>query len=257
MSGRVAVITGGSTGIGEATARALARHGWHCVLVARRGELLERIASEIEGEAEVCDLLDLEAVAALGARIVSRHPAVGLLVNNAGALARGTFAEVEIAAVEQVTRLNYLSGVALTRALLPGLRVAGRSGAAHVVNLASISGVVTFPAGSAYAASKQAQVAYSRSLRAALDGSGIGVHLVMPGFVRTDGFPQPRFWQTPLGRPFVIGPERVARAVVDAIGRGRAEVVVPWFPYRIGAICQALLPSLTTRVMALDRYADP
>jgi len=260
--GRVAVVTGASAGIGEATARALAATGWRCVLVARRADLLHEIADEIGGEVEPCDLLDRGAVAELGSRILARHERVALLVNNAGALARGTFVDVDLDEMERVTRLNYLSGVFATRALLPGLRAAGAAGGAdgaggaHVVNVASIGGVVTFPAGSAYAASKHAQVAFSRSLRAALRGTGVEVHLVMPGFVRTDGFPQPRFWQSPLGRRFVFDPEEVAEAILAAVEHGKPEVVVPWFPYRLGQMFQALLPSLTTRVMSFDRYAD-
>lgn len=256
MSDRIAVVTGASTGIGEATARALAREGWRCVLVARRAELLERVATEIDGEVEPCDLLDRAAIAAVGERVLARHPRVALLVNNAGALARGTFVDVDLDEMERVTRLNYLSGVFMTRALLPGLRAAGAAGGAHVVNLASTAGLISFPAGSAYAASKHAQVAFSRSLRAALVGTGVDVHVVMPGFVRTEGFPQPRFFRNAIGRRFVIDADRVARAVVEAIDRGRAETIVPRFPYGNSALFQSLLPSLTTRVMSWDDYVD-
>jgi short-subunit dehydrogenase len=256
VTGRIAVVTGGSTGIGEASARALAAEGWRCVLVARRVELLERIASEIGGEAEPCDLLDRRAIEDLGRRILERHGRIGLLLNNAGALARGTFVDIDLDEMERVTRLNYLSGVIMTRALLPGLLAAGAEGGAHVVDLASTSGLITFPAGSAYSASKHAQVAFSRSLRAALIGTGVDVHVVMPGFVRTEGFPQSRFFRSLLGRRFVIGPERVARTIVDAIAEGREETVVPRFPYAAGGLFQALLPSATTRVMSWDRYVD-
>ena len=89
--GRVAVVSGASTGIGEATARALAADGWRCVLVARRRELLERVAAEIDGVAEPCDLLDRDR--GHGARASGWSPSTarsGMLVNNAGALSRGT-----------------------------------------------------------------------------------------------------------------------------------------------------------------------
>ena len=76
----------------------------------------------------------------------------------------------------------------------------------------------------------------------------------MPGFVVTEGFPHPRFWETRLGRRFVVGPERVAKEIVEAVEKGKAEVVVPWFPYRLAPIAQALLPTVTTRVMAFDSY---
>ncbi len=251
---RVAVVTGASTGIGEATARALAGQGWRCILVARRRELLERVAGEIDGIAEPCDLLDRDAVVALGERLVVEHGSIGMLVNNAGALSRGTFLEIDDEELERITRLNYLSGVCLTHSLLPALRQAGTEGGAHVVNVASIGGTIAFPSATAYSASKHAQVAFSRSLRAALRSTGIRVHTIMPGFVVTEGFPHPRFWETRLGRRFVVGPERVAREILLAVEKGKDEVVVPWFPYRLAPISQALFPTLTTRVMAFDSY---
>lgn len=253
---RVAVVTGASTGIGEATARELAARGWRCVLVARRAELLERIAAEIGGESEPCDLLDREAVTALGERVLRRHPRVDLLVNNAGGLARGSFVDSDLDAVEWVVRLNYLSGVWTTRALLPGLLTAGRDGGAHVVAMGSTSGVIAFEPASPYTASKAAQVAFTRSLRASLAGTGVSVHAVLPGFVRTEGFPQPRFFKTFLGRRFVLEADDVARAIVRVMERGKPEVVLPRFPYAIGRMAQAVLPSTTARAMSWLRYED-
>jgi len=251
---RIAIVTGASTGIGAATARALAAEGWRCVLVARRRDLLEELAAEIDGIAEPCDLLDRQAVVALGERLVSEHGSIGMLVNNAGALSRGTFLEIELEELERIMRLNYLSGVWLTHSLLPGLRRAGDATGAHIVNVASIGGTIAFPAATAYSASKHAQVAFSRSLRAALRSTGVSVHTIMPGFVVTDGFPHPRFWETRLGRRFVVGPERVAREILTAVEKGKAEVVVPRFPYRLAPISEALFPTLTTSVMAFDSY---
>ena len=254
----IAVVTGASAGIGEATARVLAADGWRCVLVARRREVLERVAEEIEGVAEPCDLLDADAVVALGERLAAEHGSIGILVNNAGALSRGTFVDVELDELERIMRLNYLSGVWLTHSLLPALRRAGADGGSHVVNVASIGGTIAFPAATAYSASKHAQVAFSRSLRAALRSSGVQVHTIMPGFVVTEGFPHPRFWETRVGRRFVVGPERVAAEIVTAIEKGKEEVVIPRFPYGLAPIAQALFPTLTTRVMSFDSYrADP
>ncbi|MDX6412527.1 MAG: hypothetical protein QOE91_2043, partial [Gaiellaceae bacterium] len=86
---RVAVVTGASSGIGAAIARRLAADGWHCVLMARREEQLRQLAGEIGGDVEVCDVSDRAAVDAAAARVRERHPAIGLLVNNAGIGARG------------------------------------------------------------------------------------------------------------------------------------------------------------------------
>jgi hypothetical protein len=253
---RVAVVTGASTGIGEAIARALAARGWRCVLVARRTALLQRLAAEIGGEVETCDVLDREAVQTLGRRVLSRHPQVELLVSNAGALARGSFVDADLDLIERVVRLNYLSGVWVVRSLLPGLLEAGRCGGAHVVMTASTAGVIAFEPASPYAASKHAQVACSRSLRAALAGTGVDVHALLPGFVRTEGFPQPKVFETLLGRRFVLEADDVAKAVVRALDQGKAEQVLPWFPYAFGRAAQAVVPTLTTRVMAALRYRE-
>ena len=87
-------------------------------------------------------------------------------------------------------------------------------------------------------------------------GSGIEVHTILPGFVTTPGFPHPTFFATRLGRLFVVGPDHVAKKVLSAVERGKAEIVVPWFPYRLGSIAQALLPTLTARVLRNAEYAD-
>ncbi len=231
---RVAVVTGASSGIGEATARLLARKGWRCVLVARREDRLLALAQELDGEVELCDVGDREAVEAMAARVLERHPAIHLLVNNAGMPARGTFLVVDPDLVRRVTEVNYLGGVWCTRALLPGLRAAAESRPdAHVVNLVSVAGTTAFAPAGAYAASKHAQLAFSRSLAAALRGSGIAVHAVLPGFVETEGFPQKGVLKSRVLGRFVIQPPRVAEAVLTAVEKGKHEVTVPWFPYRL------------------------
>jgi uncharacterized protein len=251
---RVAVVTGASSGIGEATARLLAERGWSCVLVARREDRLRAVASEIGGEVELCDVADRAAVDALAARILERHPQVQLLVNNAGMPARGTFLAVDLDLVQRVMEVNYLGGVWCTRALLPGLRAAAEAGGAHVLNLVSVAGTAAFAPAGAYAASKHAQLAFSRSLASALRGSGIHVHAVLPGFVETEGFPQKGVLQSRLLGRFVIQPPRVAQAVLDAVEKGKAEVTVPWFPYRPISVLQAIAPRLIGRFSGMSDY---
>ena len=241
---RVAVVTGASTGIGEAIARELAGKGWHCVLLARRADELERVAGEIGGEWEICDVADREQVDAVAARVLERHPAIHLLVNNAGIPARGSFLDIDPERLERAMDVNYLGGVWCLRAFEPGLRAAAADGGAHVVNMVSVAGTVAFAPAGAYAATKHAQLAFSRSTTALLRGSGIRVHTVMPGFVETEGFPQRTKLSSALLRRFVIEPEDVADAVVKAIEKNKREVTVPWFPYRLVAIAAALFPGL-------------
>lgn len=251
---RVAVVTGASSGIGEATARELAQRGWHCVLLARRQDRLEQIAREIGGEWEICDVSDRAQVDEVAARIAERHPAIGLLVNNAGIPARGSFLDIDPELVERVIHVNYLGGVWCLRAFFPGLQAAARGGGAHVANLVSVAGTVAFVPAGAYAASKHAQLAFSRSAAALLRGTGIKVHTVLPGFVETEGFPQHSVLRSRLLRRFVIEPSDVAKKLVDAVEKDKREITVPWFPYRFVSIAQALLPTLVSRFVGTSGY---
>jgi short-subunit dehydrogenase len=243
---RIAVVTGASSGIGAEIARLLARRGWRCVLLARREDRLQALASEIGGEYEVCDITDREAVERVAVRILERHSSVHLLVNNAGIPARTNFLDGD---PEAVMRTNYLGGIWCLRAFLPGLEAAAPS---HVVNVVSIAGAVAFPPSGPYSASKHAQLAFSRATAAQLRGRGIRVHTVKPGFVETEGFPQ-KWLPRPLRR-LVIGPEKIAEHVVTSVERGRGETTVPRY-YAAASVVQALFPNLLARVLA--RAAKP
>jgi short-subunit dehydrogenase len=253
------VVTGASAGIGEATARALADRGWKCLLLARRTDRLERIAAEIGGEWEQCDVGDRGEVDAVAARVLERHPRIHLLVNNAGIPGRGLFTKADAEVIERVMRVNYLGSVWAFRAFFPGLEAAardGEDGRAHVVNLVSTAGTIAFAPAGPYTASKHAQLAFSRSTAALLRGTGIRVHAVLPGFVETEGFPQYSTLRNPLLRRFVIEPPRVADAVVAAVEKDKGEIVVPWFPYRLVGVVQALAPGLVARFAGVSRQKD-
>lgn len=240
---RVAVVTGASSGIGAEIARGLARRGWRCVLLARREERLRALAGETGGEYELCDVADRAAVDAAAARVLERHPRVGLLVNNAGIPARAGFLEGDARAIEDVIRTNYLGGVWCLRAFLPGLEAAAPS---DVVNVVSVAGMVAFPPSGPYSASKHAQLAFSRATAAQLRRRRIRVHTVKPGFVETEGFPQA--WLPAPARRLVVGPERIAEHVLASLEHGRAETTVPRFYAPAGPL-QALLPNVFARVL--------
>jgi NAD(P)-dependent dehydrogenase (short-subunit alcohol dehydrogenase family) len=253
--GRVAVVTGASSGIGEATARELARQGWLCVVLARRAERLELLAAEIGGEWEVCDVSNRAGVDEVAERVLERHPSIALLVNNAGIPARGSYLDIDPERIERVTAVNYLGGVWCLRAFEPGLRAAAAGGGeAHVVNLVSVAGTVAFAPAGAYSASKHAQLAFSRSTAALLRSTGIQVHTIMPGFVETEGFPQRKTLNSRLLRRFVIDADDVARAIVEAVEKGKGEVTVPWFPYRFISIAQAFFPGVFARLAGRTGY---
>ncbi len=214
---RVAVVTGGSSGIGAALARRLKSRGWQCVLVARGAERLVRVADELGAEHEVCDVGDREAVERMAAAVIARHPKIGLLVNNAGIPGRTGFLDADPDRIEDVTRVNYLGGVWCLRAFLPALEAARP---AHVVNVVSVAGAVSGAGTSGlYTASKHAQLAFSRSVATELEPRGIRVHTVLPGFAETEGFPAAR--RPPAARPPFR--DRGGRRRGGDLERGRAQ----------------------------------
>ncbi len=242
--GKVAVVTGASSGIGVEIARLLAARGDLCILLARRADRLEALAEELGGEAEPCDVSDRAAVESVAARILERHPKIDLLVNNAGIPGRTRFLDGDPEVIERLIRINYLGSVWVLRAFLPGLRAAAPS---DVVNIVSVSGVVAGPPSGPYSASKHAQLAFSRTAAAELRAEKIRVHTVKPGFTETEGFPQK--WLPPRVQRVVIGPEEVAAHVLRSLDEGRGETTVPWY-YGPIAPLQDAMPNVFTRFLS-------
>ena len=212
-------------------------------------ERLEKLAAEIGAEAEPCDVTELAQLEAAAARIAERHPAVHLLVSNAGIPGGGGFLDLTPKKIEDVIRTNYLGSVWALRAFLPLLEAGAPS---DVVNVTSVAGVYASGGSSGpYAASKHAQLAFSRGVTAELAPKGIRVHAVNPGPVRTEGFPQNRFRGTRFDR-FVLPPERVAKAIVRAVERNRPESYV-FGAYRIAGLLQASIPGTLSRLTARRR----
>jgi short-subunit dehydrogenase len=243
---RVAVITGASSGIGAALARALSKRDWHCVLLARRADRLEQVAAETGAEVELCDVSSRGQVEQTAARVLERHPGVSLLVNNAGIPSLGSFLSADPERIEQVIDTNYLGAVWCLRAFLPGLE---RARPSQVVNIVSVAGTTVVPDAGPYSASKHAQLAFSRAIRAELAPRGVSVLTVNPGPVTTEGFPQRRLIQKRSMRWTVLTPDRIAAKIVRAIERGKTEIVIPrWM--RVAGISTGLFPATVTRVVA-------
>ena len=185
----IALVTGASSGIGAATARRLAREpDARVVLVARREDRLRAAAAELPGATWVAvDLVAEDAPARVRAHLEAEHGGrLDLLVNNAGGGWRGTFGEAGHANVRRTMELNFDAVVRLTEALLPLLRASAPSA---IVNVASVAGRVGRANAGAYSASKFALVGWSESLALEEAAHGVHVGIVLPGFVRTEGFP--------------------------------------------------------------------
>jgi short-subunit dehydrogenase len=243
----VAVVTGASSGIGEATARLLTReHGAALVLVARREERLRALAAELGSQVSfcACDLTEDGAPARVRAHVEERHGRLDLLVNNAGAAWRATFADGGWENVRRHMEVNFDAVVRLTEALLPLLR---RSAPSAIVNVSSTAGRVARPGSGAYSASKFALAGWSDALAGEEAANGVHVGIVLPGFISTEGFPQSELVENRFTRRLVSTPEHGASAVVDAgLGR-RAERYVPR-PYALAAAARVLLPGVVRRV---------
>jgi NADP-dependent 3-hydroxy acid dehydrogenase YdfG len=179
-SKRTAVVTGASSGIGEAAARGLAAAGFRVLAAARRLDRLERLAAEIGGEARRLDVTDPESVAELADEIER----LDLLVNNAGgALGMEPVESADDERWRVMWETNVLGLMRMTRALLPALRAAGE---AQVINVGSVSGFEIYAGGAGYTSVKHAARAVTRTLRLELLGEPIRITEINPGLVETE-----------------------------------------------------------------------
>jgi short-subunit dehydrogenase len=246
----VALVTGASSGIGEATARRLAREpGMQLVLVARREERLRRLAAELPVPTThlALDLIAEDAPTRVLEHLQAHHDGrLTLLVNNAGASWRATFADGGYANVKRTMALNFDAVVRLSEALLPLLRASAPSA---LVNVASTASRVARPGAGAYSASKFALVGWSDALYAEERPHGVHVGMVLPGFIATEGFPAQELRERAATRWVVSTPERAAEAIIDAGLKGHAERYVPR-PYFLAAAARLLLPALARRVLS-------
>jgi short-subunit dehydrogenase len=243
---RVALVTGASSGIGEATAKRLDRDGWKLILVARRADRLEQLAGGLrDAVAFPVDLTESDAPARVRER-AEQEGALHLLVNNAGASWRASFGDEDggFENVRKTMEINFDAVLRLTEALLPLLRASAPSA---IVNVASTAGRVGRPGVGAYSASKFALAGWSESLHLEEKQNGVHVGTVLPGYISTEGFPQKQLTDRVFTRWMVAKPETGAEAIIDAAG-GKAERYVP----RVYGIVPALrhtFPGLVRRTL--------
>ncbi|HKP88428.1 MAG TPA: SDR family NAD(P)-dependent oxidoreductase [Thermoleophilaceae bacterium] len=253
LSGRIALLTGATGGIGNAIARALHRQGAAVKLSGRRAEVLEELASELGDRAEVlpADLSNPTDVDALA----DRAGAVDVLVNNAALPGSGPLTDYSPEEVDRALAVNLHAPIRLTHALLPGML---ERGSGNLVYIASISGKVPAGGASIYSATKFGLRGFAFSLHEELRGKGIGVTTVFPGFIRDAGM----FADTELKLPPGAGtrtPEQVADGVLTGIATNRAELDVAALPQRLGGRLFGPLPRLvawSVRATGGERLAE-
>jgi short-subunit dehydrogenase len=249
---RHVVVTGASSGIGEALARELARAGARLTLVARRRERLEKLAGEIGGRS-VALAHDLSDPAGYTDWIPAAEAALGpidMIVNNAGVENTGPAAQASIEEGVRLLQLNLHAPLVIVRTLLPAM-LARNSG--HIVNIASIAALAPVWLQAWYSGSKSGLAAYSEALRGELRHSGVRVLTVYPGPVTTPGSEQSyaKFG----GRKGVVAivpegkPDVLARRIRAAIEAGRARLIYPrvystarWFPWLARWIVDGVAP---------------
>ena len=249
-AGRVALITGASAGIGEATARVFADAGMRLALCARRADRLERLAGELRARgAEVAVFpLDVTDAAAVRGMVEPWRPASARWTCSSTTPAAGSPRHSRTPRAEEfraLLELNLIAVVTASQAVLPLMRGQGRG---HILNVSSVVGRRSLPGRAAYAATKFAMVAVSESLRLELRGSGVHVSLVYPIYTVTEFHDvETRRFRLRRRGP-VQSAEQVARAILRCVRRPRAEVY-PYRPARLLAGFAAMFPGLLDRMM--------
>jgi short-subunit dehydrogenase len=243
LRGRIAVLTGASHGIGPHIARALAREGVSLALAARSAAELSALAAELDTATVraipiVVDLSTPAGRETLVSRAEAELGPIDVLVNNAGIIHGGPLHTRSAADVDEITQVNVVTPIELTRRVLPGMLARGRG---HVVHVASLGGKVPMAYFPLYSATKYGLVGFNHALQFELRGTGVRSSAVCPGFVADEGM-----WARASGavHPMlgISRPERVARAVVDALVHHHVERIVNPMPVRPVIALYAVAP---------------
>ena len=239
------VITGASTGIGEALARHYARPDTALALFARRKDLLDALASTLPGAVVVYpgDVADVEAQAAAARDFVERFGAPDLVIANAG-ISIGTDAGAleDVGKLRRVLDVNVAGMAATLAAFAPVMKAAGRG---TLCGIASVAGFRGLPGSGAYSASKAAAISWLESLRTELHGSGVAVVTICPGYIDT-----PMTQVNTYRMPFLLSADEAARRFARAIDARRRLAVIPWQMALVGRILRVLPGWLYDRLAA-------
>jgi short-subunit dehydrogenase len=249
LSGTV-LLTGATGGVGQAIAHAVGARGVDLILTGRRQDMLDRLAAELGARTIAADLSRREEVE----RLVGSAGPVDVLIANAARPAGGLLTELTQEEIDLMLEVDLMAPIALARARAPGM-VERRRG--HIVFMSSLQGKSATPVSSVYCAAKFGLRGFALALREDLRRHGVGVSVVLPGFIRDAGL----FADSGVKLPPGVGtrsPEDVARAVVSAIERNRAEVDVAPLGLRVGTAISSVAPALSaavTRQLGSERLA--
>ena len=227
---KVVVITGASSGIGEAAAEKFAKKGADIVLVARRKDKLEEVEKKLSKYSiktliQVCDVSDKEQVKQMSEKVIETFSKIDILVNNAGFVIYGKIKELSIEDIESQMKTNYFGTIYCTKSFLPYLL---KQNSGHIVNVASVGGSFGVPGIASYCATKFAMLGFSEGLHHELHGTNVGITVVSPIMVRTDLFDHPSFKNfTKHATGVSLSPETVANTIIKAANSSRLEIVVP------------------------------
>jgi short-subunit dehydrogenase len=234
LDGARVLLTGATGGLGQAIARALADRGAVLILTGRRGDLLEPLAQETGGRVIVSDL----SVPDAPERLLAEAGEVDVLVANAGIPGSGRLSSFSVEEIDRALAVNLRAPMLLAHGLTESM-VARGSG--HLLFMSSLGGRAAAPGTSVYSATKFGLRGFALGLREDLAPKGVGVSVILPGFISDAGM----FADSGAKLPPYVGlkrPEDVARAVVKAIESNRAELDVAPLPLRAGAVLASLAP---------------
>ncbi len=245
LSGRTALLTGATGGLGRAIALALAGRGAELVLSGRSAEALETLAAELPGEEHRVLPADL-AEPDVAERLAAEAGHVDALIANAGLPGAGWLTDFSPEQVTRALRVNLEAPMLMARALFPAMV---ERGSGHLVFVSSLSGKVASPRTSIYNATKFGLRGFALGLRADLAPKGVGVSLVSPGFVREAGMFADSGAKPPPGMGTTT-PDRVAAATVRAIEHNRAELAVAPLPQRVMSHFGLVSPAISVRAQS-------
>jgi short-subunit dehydrogenase len=265
---KVALITGGSRGLGLEIARQTCARGGKVALIARDFDELARAKTDLDRFAtEVltiqCDLLETAQIQSAVQQTLQRFGKIDILINNAGIIEIGPIEHMQLKDFDRAMRLHFWAPFILYLLVAPHMRAKG----GRIVNISSIGGRIAVPHMAAYSASKFALTGFSDGIRAELERDNIFVTTVTPGLMRTGSQIHAKFkgdhsaeykwfdWSSKI--PFAsISVERAARKILSACQRGKPALVMPCSAYFIIA-ANALFPNLTARVMKIVNRSMP